>query len=152
MFSSSLIFAKRFFDFLGQTCENIIIGHRIIVCKLLLMHQRNVDERHQRNGMIALTTFVVGRIGIVALRNELGCIAIVLLIFWSNHHFYFFVIDVQRDMLFASFLSCHACFSLFLFVAEDSNAFVYVTYELRQSFFGSCQVAISNLDHLGHLE
>ena len=92
------MFFQRVFNLSGQSCKNIIIGRRIIICTLLLMHQRNVDECHQCYDVITLTPFICLRIGIVALGDELGSGTIVLLVIAFDDDFYLFVVDVQSDM------------------------------------------------------
>ena len=70
--SPSTLFFQCFFNLSGQSCKNIIIGRRIIICTLFLMHQRYVDERHQRYDMITLAPLICLCIGIVALGDELS--------------------------------------------------------------------------------
>ena len=93
-----LVFAKHTLDFACQTGENIIIYRRIIMRTLLLIEQGNIYQRHKRYGMVALTTIVMPRIGIIALCDELGCSTIEFLFLAVNHHVDFFIVDMQSDM------------------------------------------------------
>ena len=93
-----LVFAKHTLDFACQTGENIIIYRRIIMRTLLLIEQSDVYQRHERYGMVGLATFVMPGIGIIALRDELGCRTIELLFLAVDHHVDFFIVDVQSDM------------------------------------------------------
>ena len=92
------LLTEGFLDFGRQPGKNIIIGRGIIMCTLLLIHQRDVDKRHQRYCMITLAPFICLCISIVALRDELGCATIEFLIIAIDHDFYFLVVDMQPDM------------------------------------------------------
>ena len=88
-------------DFLNFGCqlgENIIIRQSIIVNTLLLIHQRYVDKRHQRYCMLTFASLICLSIGIVALSDELGCIAIELFVLSIDYDFYFLIVDMQSDM------------------------------------------------------
>ena len=90
--------AKGMLHFGCQPFENIIIGQRIVVVVLFLVQQRYVNERHQSDGVVALPPLVVLCVRIVALRDELGCLAVVYLVFTSDNYVHFFVVDMQPDM------------------------------------------------------
>ena len=92
------LLTEGFLDFSRQFGKNIIIGRGIIMGTLFLIHQRDVDQRHQRYCMITLAPFICLRIGIIALCDELGCTTIVFLIVAIDYDFYFLVVDVQPDM------------------------------------------------------
>ena len=89
---------QRVFNLCSQACKNIIIGRGIIVGTLFLIHQRNIDEGHQRHCMFTLAPFICLSISIVALSDELGGCTIVLLFIAFDDDFYLFVVHVQRDM------------------------------------------------------
>ena len=85
-------------DFGSQLLENRIVWGRIVVSLLTLIHQRNVYQGHQRNGMITLPALIGLRISVVAVGNELGGSAIIDLFFAVYCHLYLLVIDVQPYM------------------------------------------------------
>ncbi len=87
-----------FLDFGRQTGKNIIIGHGVVVSALFLIGQGYVDEGHQRDSMVALAALESLRIAIIALCNEFGCTAIVLLVLAIDNDFDFLIVDVQSDM------------------------------------------------------
>ena len=142
--------AEDILDFAGQTGQNIIIHRRVVMSALLLIEQRNVYQRHERNDVVCLPTRIVRRIGVIALCDELGCSTVVLFILAVDDHVDFFVIDVQPDIEFVGVLFCHGLFSLLLFVSEDCNALIDFANELCQAFLGARKVAVGNLDHLSH--
>ena len=91
-------FTERFLDLACQTGQNIIIDRRVVMRTLLLIEQSNVYQRHERNGMVGLTTTVMPGIGIIALGDELGCGTIEFLFLAVDDHVDFFIVDVQSDM------------------------------------------------------
>ena len=95
---SSLRVAKSILHLLGQLGENIIIGRRIVVRMFFLVHQRNINQRHQRYRMVALTPLIGLGVGGLAFGDEFCCQAIVFLVVPVDDNLYLFVIDVQPDM------------------------------------------------------
>ncbi len=87
-----------FLNLRSQLGKNIIIGCRIVLTALLLQHQRDVDQRHQRDGVLTLLTLLSLRIGVITVGDELGCPAVVLLIGTVDRHFDLLVVDVQPYM------------------------------------------------------
>ena len=94
----SLLLAKCILYLLCQPGKNIVVGFGIVVGTLLLIHQCDVDERHQRYRMIILAPFVCLSIGIVALRDLLGCQTVELLVVTVDDDFYLLIVDMQPDM------------------------------------------------------
>lgn len=56
----------------SQFGENIIIGLRVITAYFLLISQSDVDERHIKNFLVALTSLEYLGIGIDNIIDELG--------------------------------------------------------------------------------
>ena len=95
---SLLLLTEGFLDFAGQLGKNIIIGRGIIVRTLLLIHQRNVNQCHQRHCMITLAPLICLCIGIIALGDELGCGTIEFFVVTIDDNLDFLVINVQLNM------------------------------------------------------
>lgn len=93
-----MFFAQCILHLSGQPGKNIIVRHRIVVTMLLLIHERNVDERHERYQVITLPTLICLGIGIVPVGDELGCQPIELFVLAIDDDVYLFVVDVQPDM------------------------------------------------------
>ena len=91
-------FTEYFLNLACQTGQNIIIDRRVVMRTLLLIEQSNVYQRHERYGMVGLTTIIMPRIGIIALSDELGCSTIEFLFLAVDDHVDFFIVDVQSDM------------------------------------------------------
>ena len=87
-----------FLNFRSQLSKNTIIGCRIVLSEFTLIQQRDVDQRHQRNGVLALLTLICLRIGIITVGDEFGCLTVELFIGTVDRHFDFLVVDVQLDM------------------------------------------------------
>ena len=98
---------QRFLNLRSQLRKNIIIGSSIILTALALMEQGNINQRHQRNCMLALSTLISLSIGIITVGYELGCTAIELFIGATYRHLNLFVIDVQPYMESVVFYFCH---------------------------------------------
>lgn len=96
---SHTLFFQCFLNFRSKLRESIIIGSRIMVSSLALIAEGNLYERHQGNGVITLAAFVDLGVCTIALRDELGCRAEVLLVFAivKNGHDVF-IIDMQPDI------------------------------------------------------
>ena len=90
----SLFLVKRTFNFGRKPCKNIIIGGGVVVGALFLIHERNVYQRHQRYGVVALTSLVGLGVGVVPLGDELGGQPVVLFVFAVDDNFYLLVVDV----------------------------------------------------------
>ena len=93
-----LLLTEGILDFAGQLSKNIIIGRGIIMRTLLLIHQRNINQSHQRHCMITLAPFICLCIGIVALSDELGCSTIEFFVVTIDDNFYFFIVNMLLDM------------------------------------------------------
>ena len=93
-----MFFVQHIFHLSGQPGKNIIVRHRIVVTMLLLIHECDVDERHERNHMIILPALISLGVGIIAVGDELGCQAIELFVLTVDDDIYLFVVDVQPDM------------------------------------------------------
>lgn len=87
-----------FLNLRSQLRKNTIIGCRVVLAAFPLQHQRDVDQRHQRDGMLTLLSLISLRIGVITVRDELGGLAVVLLIGAVYRHFDFLVVDVQPYM------------------------------------------------------
>ena len=93
-----MILFQRVFDFRSQTAENGIIGGCIVFAVLTLIEQGNVDEGHQRDGMLGLTPLVCLRISVVTVCNELGSGTVINFVLAVHRHLYILIIDVQPYM------------------------------------------------------
>ena len=89
---------KGFFNFRSQLCENTIIGISVVVATLTLVHQSDIDKRHERNRMLALLTFISLRVGVITVGDEFGCLTIEFLVGTLDGYFDFFIVDMQPDM------------------------------------------------------
>ena len=87
-----------FLNLRSQLSKNTIIGCRVVLAALAFQHQRDVDQRHQRDGMLTLLTLISLRISILTVGDELGCPAVELLLGAIDRHFDFLVVDVQPYM------------------------------------------------------
>ena len=85
-------------NFRSQRIENRIVWGCIVITFLPLIHQSNVYEGHQRDGMISLSALIGLRISVVAIGYEFGGSAIIDLIFTIYSHLYLLVINVQPYM------------------------------------------------------
>ncbi len=56
--------------FRSQLSENTIIRVGVIIAALTLVHQGNIDKRHQSYRMLALLTLISLRIGVITVGNE----------------------------------------------------------------------------------
>ena len=89
---------QRFLNLRSQPSKNTIIGSCVIFAMLPLIHQGNVNQRHQRDCVLALTTLISLCIGIIAVGDELGCLTVILLVGTFHRHLYLFIVDVQPYM------------------------------------------------------
>ncbi len=87
-----------FLNLRSQLSKKTIIGSRVIPAMLPLIHQGNVHQRHQRDGVLALLTLICLCIGIITVSDELGCLSVIFLIGTVNGHFDFLVVDMQPYM------------------------------------------------------
>ena len=87
-----------FLNLRSQLRKNTIIGRRIVLTALTLIPQRDVYQRHQRNGVLTLLPLIRLRIGVITVGNELGGPAVGLFFGTVDRHFDFLVIDVQPYM------------------------------------------------------
>ena len=84
--------------FRSQLSENTIVGISVVVAALTLVHQGDINQRHERYGMLALLTLISLRIGVITVGNEFGCLTLEFLVGTLDGYFDFFVVDVQPDM------------------------------------------------------
>ena len=82
----------------SQARENIIIGLGIVLGTLPLIHQRDVDKRHQANGMIALASLISLGIRVVAICYQLSGSTVIDFVLAVHSDLDFLVIDVQSYM------------------------------------------------------
>ena len=87
-----------FLNLRSQLSKNTIIGRRIVLPAFPLQHQRDVYQRHQRNGMLTLLTLISLRIGVITVGDEFGGLTVVFLIGAIDRHFDLLVVDVQSYM------------------------------------------------------
>ena len=97
-----------FLNLRSQLSKNILIGRRVVLLTVPLIHQGNVNQRHQRDCMLALAALIRLSIGVITVGNELGCLSIQFFIRTVDRHFDFLVVDVQ---LYMEFLIVHFCHS-----------------------------------------
>ena len=98
---------QRFLDLRSQLRKNTIIGRRVVLGALLLIHQGDVNQRHQRDCMFTLTALIRLSIGVITVGDELGCPTIQFLVIAVHRHFDFLVVDVQPYMEFLIVHFCH---------------------------------------------
>ena len=77
---------QRFFNLRSQLSKNTFIGCRIVFGTLALIHQGDINQRHQRDCMLPLTTFVSLSIGIITVGYELG-VSLCLLLPWQSFYY-----------------------------------------------------------------
>ena len=87
-----------FLNLRSQLSKNTIIRSRIVLAALPLIHQRDVDQRHQRDGMLTLLPLISLRIGIITGSDEFGGLTVEFLIGAVHRHLDIFVVDVQPYM------------------------------------------------------
>ena len=54
-----ILLLQRFLNLRSQLSKNTIIGSRVVLATLPLIHQGNVNQRHQRDCVLALTTLII---------------------------------------------------------------------------------------------
>ena len=77
---------QRFFNLRSQLSKNTFIGCRIVFGTLALIHQGDINQRHQRDCMLPLATLVSLSIGIITVGYELSRSTIILLVGTINRH------------------------------------------------------------------
>ena len=98
---------QRFFNLRSQLSKNTFIGCRIVFGTQALIHQGDINQRHQRDCMLPLATLVSLSIDIITVGYELSRSTIILLVGTINRHLDFLIVDMQLYMEFLFVYFCH---------------------------------------------
>lgn len=94
----SLVISEHAFNFGSQTGENLCKWSYIITDTVLLIHQGNVYQCHQRYRVVTFALLVNLGIDIVPVGNELCGCTVVFLLGPVDYHLDFLVVNMQPYM------------------------------------------------------